>query len=131
MDENVKETLVDTDDVATNSEENQQSYILGQFVAIGHLMEETCQEDMAQHSLYTHENLDIFFRDLEKNMPLYLDELVKLQKSTMDKGKDGLVAELYELYHKMPNRSCVELHIDQNLFMKGYFAQLEEYKEKL
>lgn len=109
--------------------ENKQSYMLGQFVAIGHLLEETCQDERSQvNSLYTKENLDVFFSDLEKNMPLYLDELGSLQDVAMGKGKEDLVAELFDLFHNMPNRTCKDLTIVRASFLDGYYAQLEKFK---
>lgn len=37
------------------------SYLLGQFVAIGFLFEETCQIEKMKKSLYTEENMMYFF----------------------------------------------------------------------
>lgn len=114
----------------TNQERETQSRLLGELVAIGQLMEENQSTEQAKN-LYTKNHLENFAADLGKNMPLYLENLVKLQETNMNTGNEDLVAESYAIYTAMPDKSFENFEPDQEIFLKAYHEKKDLHKREL
>lgn len=113
----------------TKEEKETQSRLLGELVAIGQLMEKNQSDEQAEN-LYTKKNLDEFASDLAKNMPLYLENLVKLQDTNMNTGNEHLVADSYAIYTAMPDKSFENFELDQEIFQKAYLEKKTQIEQE-
>ncbi|MFI3253622.1 MAG: hypothetical protein R3Y63_04670 [Eubacteriales bacterium] len=107
-----------------SKEENLElSYLLGQFVAIGFLLEETCHLEEMAKTLYTEESMMYFFENLDKCFENYLDDLFHLRQEVKEKGKNKLVERLEMISNTLSVEAVKHLQVSKKSFLDGYYYE--------
>lgn len=103
------------------------NYILGEFVALGQLLEETHTVVTKSDSIHTNENLNLFFSNLAEYIPIYYKRLRSFEEITRKRGKEPLLLELESIY-RLIMESCLQgVAVDRETFLSGYFYQMGLY----
>lgn len=101
----------------------EQSYLLGELVALGQLLETSCYG--TEHSSLCLEKKSAFLSFEEYfPLPLYLKKLEKLEGILDSNGKKEIMNELFLVYQGLSDKCAVEFEVMRDYFCSGYFSQL-------
>lgn len=103
-----------------------QNVLLGQFVAMGQRIFSECPKS-AGVSIYTQEVLTTFLSDVEKNLPLYLENLDELKKLDKTAKMEEMFYELDRFYLLISCCSFRNFKVDEACFLQGYQEQMNSY----
>lgn len=99
-----------------------QSYLLGELIAVGELLEISCYG--TEHSSLCLKKDSSFLKFEEYfPLPLYLKKLEKLECILEKNGHKALMEELYIIYNAMDDKCSGDFPINQENFFSGYYFQ--------
>lgn len=101
----------------------EQSYLLGELVALGQILEDTCY-GMEHSSLCLAKESSFLKFEEYFPMPLYLKKLEKLEGILDRNGKKDIMNELYLVYQSLADKCAVEFEVLREQFCSGYLFQL-------
>lgn len=106
-----------------------QSYLLGQFVALTQLIEEVSNPDTGglSEKLFTSEHLEPFLANIPQKLPIMLKEIETISELIKEKGKGAYLSEITEICHTFPDNTFENFELNQEVFLNGYYQQLGSY----
>lgn len=99
------------------------SYLLGQFVASGFFIEETCPVTNITKTLYTELNLEKFFSNLDVSLTDYHQDMTDARQAVLDLGKVQIVDRFDQHYLALSIQNYREMKIDKKCFQDGFYHE--------
>lgn len=101
------------------------SYILGEFVALGQLVEEKFSQNLnPKEPFHNEENLELLFGNLQHFIPRYYQRIKELRDVAKNKGNESMLDELGQFYVLLTGFALDEFKVNRDLFLSGYYFQI-------
>lgn len=100
------------------------NFILGEFVALGHMVQQANASETDICSVHTDDNLTSFLSNLSVNFPLYCKFLESYEKNPETIVHNSIILELNTVYEQLMNENLDVFSANKDLFLSGYYFQM-------
>lgn len=100
------------------------NFMLGEFFALGTLVENLNQVDSDTFVFDSTENLTTFLEDFARHFDVYCEYLERYKKPVEQKALLSVATELTTVYQAVESETFSSFTPNQNMFLSGFYFQM-------